>query len=48
MRYEVILDNVGKYVTVRLSADSVEELAELIQRLHPGATLVSCRELGPR
>lgn len=48
MRYEVVLDDDGKCVTTRLRAASLEELAQLIRRFHPGATLVSCRELEAR
>jgi hypothetical protein len=44
-RYEVTLLGNGKYITTRLSASSIQHLAEMILRLHPGTTFVSAKEL---
>lgn len=43
-RYEVILLDVGKYVTLNLSARSIQHLAEQILDLYPSGEFVSARE----
>lgn len=44
MRYEVVLDAPGKYITTIIYADSIRQLAETILTYHPGADLVSATE----